>query len=346
MLSLMVREITHRFNPEMLVLVRESNGLTQSKLSSSIGCMSQAKISKIEEGVQEPTDNDILQICNYFEKPSTFFFQASKAKVPNITFFRKRSSFPLKTLKYVDANMNIRRLIVEKLGQLFPLEGNPPFYDASTFSGDGSQVAKILRKEWNIQKGPIDDLASLVEAKGIPIVMFDFGYGKLDGLTIRTESGFPIIFLNPSFPPSRLRFTLAHELGHVVMHKEISPEMEQEASEFAGEFLMPEEDCKDSFYPVDIHKLIELKKQWGLSMQAILKNGQRIKKINDRYARFLWMQIGKQGFRKSEPSEDEIPLVAPKLVTKLLEAFFTQYNGKEEDMLCSTRSELKKAFSI
>jgi Zn-dependent peptidase ImmA (M78 family) len=101
--------------------------------------------------------------------------------------------------------------------------------------------------------------------------------------------------------------SLAHELGHLVMHTNPNENVEEEAWDFAQEFLMPAVEIGKQFARLNLDKLGELKKEWGVSMQAILYRAKKLGKIGESYNRFLWMQIGKCGYRVNEPFEDVIP---------------------------------------
>lgn len=63
----------------------------------------------------------------------------------------------------------------------------------------------------------------------------------IDGLFVPV--GYPTIFLNERHTRTRRRFTLAHEIGHIVLgHYEMAhaePVMERQADIFAAEILMP-----------------------------------------------------------------------------------------------------------
>jgi Zn-dependent peptidase ImmA (M78 family) len=147
----------------------------------------------------------------------------------------------------------------------------------------------------------------LVEDAGCIVVDYSFPSTKLDGVSIRTTQGTPIVFLNKNLPKSRRRLSLAHELGHLVMHVNPHERVEEEAWEFAEEFLMPAAEIGKLLDRPTFDNLGELKKQWGVAMQAILYRARKLGKITDSYNRYLWMQIGKCGYRRNEPFEDTIP---------------------------------------
>ena len=105
-------------------------------------------------------------------------------------------------------------------------------------------------------------MTGYIERAGIFVFHADLELIDVDGLTLRLPGLPPIIVLNRHLLGDRLRFTLAHELGHLVMHSVPSPNMEKEANEFASELLMPEklflkESSGKPFTPLLIKQLAE-----------------------------------------------------------------------------------------
>jgi Zn-dependent peptidase ImmA (M78 family) len=102
------------------------------------------------------------------------------------------------------------------------------------------------------------------------------------------------------------------------MHTEPHEKVEDEAWAFAAEFLMPAAEIGQQLDRLNLDKLGRLKKEWGVSMQAILHRARKLEKISESYYRFLWMQIGKCGYRVHEPFEDSIPDEKPTEIEKRL----------------------------
>jgi Zn-dependent peptidase ImmA (M78 family) len=102
------------------------------------------------------------------------------------------------------------------------------------------------------------------------------------------------------------------------MHSNPHEKVEDEAWDFAGEFLMPAEEIGLQFDGLNLDKLCKLKQQWGVSLQSILYRAKKLGKIKDSYYRFLWMQIGKCGYRVNEPYEGTIPDETPTELEKRL----------------------------
>ncbi len=97
----------------------------------------------------------------------------------------------------------------------------------------------------------------------------DFGTRRVDGLS-QWVGDHPVILFDDAAPPDRVRLTLAHELGHLVLHAAAMSvdDVEAEANAFAAEFLMPAEVVRPSLRNLKIGRLIDLKCEYGVSMQA------------------------------------------------------------------------------
>ncbi len=309
-----------QFNVGMLTLAREALGYTQNQLARLMGS-NQARVSKIESGVLIPGKKDLEKIVAALKQKREFFFQLGAASAASPSFYRKFQSMPLRAFRQCNAQMNICRLEIEdKVGQAKLGNRELPCLPPEKMGGP-KVVARAVRQKWAIEKGPVHHLTRLIEDSGCVIVDYNFPSTKLDGLCLRAPQKPPIIFLNQSFSKSRRRLSLAHELGHLVMHTEPHEKVEDEAWEFAEEFLMPAAEIIEDLDNLDFDKLGHLKRFWGVSMQALLRHAQKIGKISENNSRYLWVQIGKSGFRSNEPFEDSICDEKPREVDERLRTF-------------------------
>src|SRR5690606_3432814 len=120
----------------------------------------------------------------------------------------------------IEAEINIKRMHLASLLSSIDMESNKsvPRVDLSDHDGDVQQLARSIRIFWNLPSGPLDNITTLLESAGVIVIEHDFGSDKIDATSIRREGMPPLIFVRDSLPGDRLRFTLAHELGHLVMH--------------------------------------------------------------------------------------------------------------------------------
>ena len=128
------------------------------------------------------------------------------------------------------------------------------------------------------------------------------------------------IFLNKSVPPDRMRYSLAHELGHVIMRTDSDNSIEIEANMFAAELLAPARELRRDLIGgrVTLERLAQLKAKWRVSMQFILYQAKEIGIINEYQSQYLWKQISMHGWKTREPPETDFeyerPTVFPRIV--------------------------------
>lgn len=318
-----------KINHEMVVLAREYRGKTQEQLARLL-TVAQGSISKIEGGVApERAEELISRIAAELEFPVEFFYQpGDRLGFGSSSFYyRKRAEIPAADRKRISGVVNILRLSIRRLLTSVELEPSRqlPIFSLDDFGGSASQIARALRSAWNLPEGPINNITSLMESAGIIVVPCDFGTPAIDATSLRLTDMPPLVFISKSIPGDRWRFTLAHELCHIVAHSIPSETMEDEADEFAAEFLMPANELSAQFdrYPkIRLQDLANLKPYWKVSMAALLMRARTLGKINDIQSRTLWAQMASAGYKMKEP----LPLPAEKAVN--FEGMF-QYFLKE-----------------
>ncbi|NTW73003.1 MAG: ImmA/IrrE family metallo-endopeptidase [Eubacteriaceae bacterium] len=332
-------------NPEMVIIARESRGYSQSALAQELG-IPQGKLSKIETGTIK-TPNDVLSnLTATLSYPEEFFFQRGRI-YPGISYHRKRKSIAQKELYYIDANTNIRRMHFEKLIKNieYPDIKIPKLrIDEENMSAEN--IALAVRRLWLMPKGPADNITDYIENAGCIIIHCDFGTRMMDGLSICSPAMPPMMFINKNLTGDRLRFTIAHELGHIVMHDYPTLTMEDEANKFAAEFLMPENDIYYELENITIDRLVSLKIRWKVSMQALLYRAASLETITERSKQYLWMRMGQSGYRTHEPIE--IELEKPSLYKEIIDTYLDSMDYTLDDLcqlLCIHEDEFHKMYS-
>lgn len=290
---------------EMLILARESRALTQSDLARETG-VSQANISKYESGLLNVSDEHLGRIAAALHYPKSFFYQTEKRYGfgSSCTYHRKRQTLPVNELKRLLAELNILRIRVSHLLIAADIESDVSFQhlDIDEFGGDVERIAQLVRNGWKLPPGPILNLVEAIENAGGIVVHMPFGTSKLDAISQWLPGVPPVFMVNSEIPGDRARFTLAHELGHVIMHdRTITEDMEQEADRFASEFLMPARDIAPALNSLTIPVAARLKPVWKVSMQALIRRAYDLGKITHRQYRSLFEQMGKYGYRITEP---------------------------------------------
>jgi Zn-dependent peptidase ImmA (M78 family)/transcriptional regulator with XRE-family HTH domain len=299
--------------------------MTQAKLAKNSG-VSQSTISKIEHGNRPLTDDDVAKFSAALRYPPEFFNRsAAQYGQGTVCHHRKRQSVPIEKLRQIHASMNVMRLATGELlnGVEIAAEHTFPLMEVEDF-GSPQKIAQLVRQTWQLPLGPIKSMISVVEAAGGVVVPCDFGTDKLDAISQRPTDQPPFFFVSVTAPGDRLRFNLAHELGHIIMHSAPAPGQEDEANEFAAEFLMPAKEIKPQLRNLDMAKLADLKRHWKVAMQALIMRASDLGTITDRQKRTWFMRFNQLGYRKNEPVE--IPREEPGLIRRVID-FHRQQHG-------------------
>lgn len=323
----------------MVVLAREYRNLTQEELARRLS-VSQGSISKIEGNIAPERAEELIgRIAVALEFPVEFFYQPGERLGfgSSSFYYRKRSVMTAADRKRISGVVNLLRLSIKRLLNSVELEPSRklPTFGLEDFGGSASHVARALRTAWNLPEGPIHNITALMESAGIIVVPCDFGTKAMDATSLRLADMPPLVFISRTIPGDRWRFTLAHELGHLVAHSVPSETMEDEADEFAAEFLMPETELNAQFkrYPkIRLQDLANLKPYWKVSMGALLMRAYSLGRLTDVQNRSLWMHMASAGYKMNEP----LPLAAEKAMN--FEGMF-QYFLKD---LCYSVQEIAR----
>ncbi len=215
-----------------------------------------------------------------------FFRNESYLGPDSVVTFRKRSSCPAaardRSVFYPTIAASILEPLISEYVSYPPVHIPTVPMDWNTSSknprGVGAEVARAVRSGWSMGWGPIHDLVRLVEAKGVRVFYVRERTEHLDAFACWIGHT-PYIFLNSSVDDNaRMRFNLAHELGHIVMHRDVELDsnrdmLEHMAHGFAAEFLMPWEEFRREAPPIpNLDRLAQLKIRWRVSMQAMVKH--------------------------------------------------------------------------
>jgi Zn-dependent peptidase ImmA (M78 family)/plasmid maintenance system antidote protein VapI len=322
-------------NPEMMLLARQSRGLSQKELAEKVS-ITPALLSKMENGIRGITEINLVKVANALDYPIEFFFNGELVHGLGVSeiYHRRRQNVPNKTLDKIHAQINIIRMSLIKMLRGIDI-GETEFrvLDIDDFSGDVPEIARAVRAMWNIPPGPIKNLIRVIEyARGI-VLPFDFGTRRIDSISYWPGGLPPLFFVNIDIPGDRLRFSLCHELGHTIMHQDYPlPDMERQADTFAAEFLMPEQDIRSQLSDATLESLALLKPYWKVSMAALLKRASDLGTITPRRARTLWTQMAKLGIKYREPVELDIPEETPSLEQEIVSVYSNEMGYSLSDL--------------
>ena len=339
--------MSNQYNAEMLILARESRGLTQKELAAAAG-ISQGNISKYENGQLGLSEEHIAKIATVLGYHISFFIDSGKAYRfrSSSLYHRKKKTVAASELRPLEAQFSIFTIHVDRLLEEVSIEPAQEFshFDVRDFNGKVDEVAKAVRRMWGIGPGPINNLVELVEDAGGLVYRTQFGTRKLDALSQWCVGLPPVFYLNTQMPSDRERFSLAHELGHIFLHEaplDDLDELERQADQFASELLMPAEDITPELSPLSIPILAKLKEKWRVSMAALVKRAFELGRITERQYRALFEQLSRLGYRINEPIP--IPAEEPTLLEDIIDVCLHQ--GMTIDRLSGMLGLHEREFS-
>jgi Zn-dependent peptidase ImmA (M78 family)/transcriptional regulator with XRE-family HTH domain len=291
------------FNADMLKLARDVREVTQSELAQRSG-FTQALVSKLENGlIAHPSGDVVSRLVEVLDFPESFFCQAERTEGFPHFHYRKRTRLGSKALSHINAVINLRRMHVTKLYRSYEIEIHKPIpaLDLDNSGLTPEKVAERLRSYWMLPRGPIGDLTRIIEDAGGVVILCRFGTNLLDGISFRSSGLPPIFCMNREMPGDRYRFSLAHELGHMVMHAlpDDDLKMEQEAHRFAAAFLMPATDVRAHLSVPKLSALGRAKSFWKVSIKSLIKRAHDLKMITDLQYKYLMVSYSK-AFKEGE----------------------------------------------
>ncbi len=293
--------------PRQLTFVREYQGYSQTELASHISGLSQSNLSKFEKGVGVLSDEVKQKIVEFLGFPESFYEQTISNNVENAEY-RKKAGLPKAKKDIIEYTNKLIGFVVDQMSESIEF---PPFSLKTLDIEEGyspKYIAQFTRKFLDIKQGPVKDICTLLERYGIIIVEKEYD-DMFDGVSFFTDKGYPVIVINgnPEMRNDRKRLSIAHELGHIIMHLSrtfaISPDRDKEAEafEFAAEFLMPEDEIRNSLMNLKPSYLFPLKQRWLVSMAAIVRRAKELECITSDKYRYFNVELSRKGYKKHEP---------------------------------------------
>ncbi|HSF96389.1 MAG TPA: XRE family transcriptional regulator [Thermohalobaculum sp.] len=326
----------------LLRLARHLRGFTQKTSAERLG-VAQAVYSRLENDLVEVDDAFVAKAASIFDLPADFFDLKDTVYGPPVSvhaMLRGNSQVTARDVDMITAELNLRLVHLRRFLENVDLNCSIdiPRLDVEQYESP-AEIADTVRRHWQIPSGPIKNLTRLLERGGAIIGYSDFGGAGVSGVTFSAPGQPPLILLNPSHPADRVRFTLAHELGHMVMHRFPTPAMEEEANHFASVFLFPRRDLRNALRgrKVNLATIAALKPEWKVSVQGILYAAQREEIVSRNQARYLWAQISSKGWKTMEPPSLDFEHDRPSVLPTIIKAHLDDLGFEKAEVLRMTR---------
>lgn len=304
------------FYGDKLRLARLLVGFSLDELGGLVATSRQF-IHQLETGAKEPSDEMRMALAVVLSVTPDFFSMPAKNPVrEEDCHFRRLASAPRGLVAQAVARGTAVEALVDGLEAHvrlppvdFPDSARPNSVDAV------ERVAEQTREHWGLGlEGPITNMTRVLENAGAVVIHFDDLTDRIDALSMARRR--PIVVRSTAKEAgARLRFDLAHETAHLIMHQGVvtgDSVTEGEAFRFAGAFLIPRVAFAREFprtrRTLDWAALFAMKIRWKVSVRAIIRRAFDLGLIDAAQYRTANIQLVKTGQSKSERYDDRIPL--------------------------------------
>ena len=310
--------------PERIKEAREARGLTLEGFAEKLGKSRQA-VAQFETGQTSPSGETLSSIIALTEQPLAFFVSmpARPGNTGNI-FWRSLKRMEQHHRKRIAKRLQWAADIATLADEFIQLPAvDIPHWDFDPETADNDEIeaaAEFLREYWGLGLGPIDNLANILESKGIILVREKVECPDMDGVSCWIN-GRPYILLSEEVSGGpRDLYNLAHELGHVFLHAlaDVTDKnlalIERQADRFASAFLMPMEAFAKEVFGTSIEFFKTLKRRWGISIAAMAYRCKDLQLITDNQYSYIFRQMNVLKIRKVEPLDDAFAVARPRVL--------------------------------
>ena len=324
------------FFGDKLRLARLLNGSTQQELGE-FASVTRQFIHQLESGSKQPADDVLGALCEALRVNKEFFKSAVGNDVKfEQCHFRKRRTTPVGIAQRVLAFSTIFETLIFYINSVLDLPPNniPLIEDILNIQSKNDnytnseieRAAEYCRKYWKLGLNtPLSKMTRVLERAGIVITHFEGVSDKVDALSLNRK--YPIIVRNRAKESiCRMRFDLAHECGHFILHDGVQTGdkiTENEADRFASSFIFPrgafvKEFPNMSGSQMNWKVIYSLKIRWGMSARAIIYRANQLGLITAQQYRSANVYLNKSGQAKHEKYDDQISPETPELLEKAI----------------------------
>jgi Zn-dependent peptidase ImmA (M78 family)/DNA-binding XRE family transcriptional regulator len=301
--------VRRTFGGERLKTAREFKGWSKEELARRTG-LTGAAIGQFERGDITPNTGTLTRLSEALDVPIAFFSAGADTGGGVGAYFRSLRSTTLTERRRARAFVQYVHQFVASLEHLVELPEctlqrrpvDPEDDDEEVIE----QVAHAVRRDWGLDPvEPVPNAVRLLERHGIVAVRNYAGDAKVDAFSVPFEDRSLVVLSSEKGKHDRSRFDVAHELGHLVMHRpdeQATKLVEAQAHRFAAAFLMPPEGIRGELPSRgDWPKLLRLKQKWGTSVSALLRRSRDLGRMSPEEYVNCMKALSARGWRKDEP---------------------------------------------
>ena len=309
-----------QFREKKMTELADATGISKQSLSlyANGGGITFENVKKIARALCLPIDFFISEDLCTVTTGNTYFRSQSSATKKARNSQKIKLEYVSKMYEVLLNYMNMPQLNLPDTSSI-NIPENFIEADSDYAFNEIEKLSILVREYWNIGNGPIENLQYLLESNGILVTGFKDVNTDIDAfsqqITIGKENVYIIALAIGEKPIERLRFDMAHELGHILMHtwgednEDISKDefnaREKQANMFASALLLPRETFSGmvSAYPNNIDYYKVLKEKWKVSMQAMMYRARQLDIITANQFQYMMRIMSKNRWRVQEPGD-------------------------------------------
>lgn len=345
---------------ERLKLARTAAGLSLRALESKIESRVTAQaIGKYERNQSMPGSAALLALSDalgvspdYLLGDPTLVLSSVDFRKKRITRKKEQARVEAFLLDHIERYLAVEEILGLPSSRWDRPRGAP--YPVRELA-EAEQAARSVREYWDIGIDPIPNVVELLEEHGVKVLFLDML--DIDGLAAKIRRGAEppvrVVVVKKNNPTDRKRFTLVHELAHMVLAPVAGIDEERAAHRFAGAFLMPADALRSAVgkrrVSIGWAELFSLKKLFGASVGALVYRCRELGILGEHAHRSLCVEIARRGWRRPPYEPVELPAEQPVRFQRLCYRALTEgaiSEAKAAELLGVTVSELDRRMEV
>lgn len=288
------------------------NGMSLQDLANSLdNKISRQSLHRYEKGEVVPEKEMIKLLSQTLNVEPDFFFKDTKVEIGKVEFrilknlsSKEESKVIEQTKEYLSRYLEIEEI----LGLQKEFQNPLSEFSKITSYEQINEAANKLRESWDLGNDPIFNVVNLLEEKNIKVVKVDAEL-EFDGLQTWVNGLVPVVAYNEkkSEKKDRIRFTLLHELAHLLLDfGDITVHQKETlCHQFAGAMLLPDtairKELGEKRNQLSIPELGNIKLKYGISLQAIVMRAKACNIINEHYTKQFFFMMKQMNWTIDEP---------------------------------------------